>query len=162
MGLGRILGLLPLLFVRVHGMTDGERLKMVLSLALLCACGIVVPALWLWLGLVVLGCVWARQTNRPELLVKMAKIASLLLWLVVAVLMQDGAVVAINNTVFGAPSLFGTSLVALWLMLLFFAVVAELGLLRPVRKNAIAVCEQSLLLPVLRQLRSRWAHCFRE
>ena len=143
-------------------MLHNDGLKMVLSMALLCACGIVVPALWLWLGLVVLGYVWARQTNRPELLVKMSKIASLLLWVLVAVLMQDGVVVAINNTVFGAPSLFRTSLVALWMMLLFFAVVAGLGLLRPVRKNAIAVCEQGLFLPVLRQLRSRWAHYFRE
>ena len=143
-------------------MLHNDGLKMVLSMALLCACGIVVPALWLWLGLVVLGYVWARQTNRPELLVKMSKIASLLLWVLVAVLMQDGVVVAINNTVFGAPSVFWTSLVALWLMLLVFAVVAELGLLRPVRKNAIAVCEQGLFLPVLRQLRSRWAHYFRE
>ena len=141
-------------------MLHNDGLKMVLSMALLCACGIVVPALWLWLGLVVLGYVWARQTSRPELLVKMSKIASL--WVLVAVLMQDGAVVAINNTVFGAPSVFWTSLVALWLMLLFFAVVAELGLLRPVRKNTIAVCEQGLFLPVLRQLRSRWAHYFRE
>ena len=143
-------------------MLHNDGLKMVLSMALLCACGIVVPALWLWLGLVVLGYVWARQTNRPELLVKMSKIASLLLWVLVAVLMQGGTVVAINNTVFGAPSVFGTSLVALWLMLLFFAVMAELGLLRPVRKNAIAVCEQGLFLPVLRQLRLRWAHYFRE
>ena len=141
-------------------MLHNDGLKMVLSMALLCACGIVVPALWLWLGLVVLGYVWARQTSRPELLVKMSKIASL--WVLVAVLMQDGAVVAINNTVFGAPSVFWTSLVALWLMLLFLAVVAELGLLRPVKKNAIAVCEQGLFLPVLRQLRSRWAHYFRE
>ena len=143
-------------------MLHNDGLKMVLSMALLCACGIVVPALWLWLGLVVLGYVWARQTNRPELLVKMSKIASLLLWVLVAILMQDGVVVAINNTVFGAPSVFWTSLVALWLMLLVFAVVAELSLLRPVRKNAIAVCEQGLFLPVLRQLRSRWAHYFRE
>lgn len=141
-------------------MLHNDGLKMVLSMALLCACGIVVPALWLWLGLVVLGYVWARQTSRPELLVKMSKIASL--WVLVAVLMQDGAVVAINNTVFGAPSVFWTSLVALWLMLLFFAVVAELGLLRPVKKNAIAVCEQGLLLPVLWQLKSKWAHYFRE
>ena len=129
-------------------MLHNDGLKMVLSMALLCACGIVVPALWLWLGLVVLGYVWARQTSRPELLVKMSKIASL--WVLVAVLMQDGAVVAINNTVFGAPSLFRTSLVALWMMLLFFAVVAGLGLLRPVRKNTIAVCEQGFFLPVLR------------
>ncbi len=141
-------------------MLHNDGLKMVLSMALLCACGIVVPALWLWLGLVVLGYVWARQTSRPELLVKMSKIASL--WVLVAVLMQDGAVVAINNTVFGAPSVFWTSLVALWLMLLFLAVVAELGLLRPVKKNAIAVCEQGLLLPVLWQLKSKWAHYFRE
>ena len=140
-------------------MLHNDGLKMVLSMALLCACGIVVPALWLWLGLVVLGYVWARQTSRPELLVKMSKIASL--WVLVAVLMQDGAVVAINNTVFGAPSVFWTSLVALWLMLLFLAVVAELGLLRPVKKNAIAVCEQGLLLPVLWQLKSKWAHYFR-
>ena len=143
-------------------MLHNDGLKMVLSMALLCACGIVVPALWLWLGLVVLGYVWARQTNRPELLVKMSKIASLLLWVLVAILMQDGVVVAINNTVFGAPSVFWTSLVALWLMLLVFAVVAELGLLRPVRKNAIAVCEQGVFLPVLRQLKSRWAGYFRE
>ena len=141
-------------------MLHNDGLKMVLSMALLCACGIVVPALWLWLGLVVLGYVWARQTSRPELLVKMSKIASL--WVLVAVLMQDGAVVAINNTVFGAPSVFWTSLVALWLMLLVLAVVAELGLLRPVKKNAIAVCEQGLLLPVLWQLKSKWAHYFRE
>ena len=141
-------------------MLHNDGLKMVLSMALLCSCGIVVPALWLWLGLVVLGYVWARQTSRPELLVKMSKIASL--WVLVAVLMQDGAVVAINNTVFGAPSVFWTSLVALWLMLLFLAVVAELGLLRPVKKNAIAVCEQGLLLPVLWQLKSKWAHYFRE
>ena len=135
---------------------------MVLSFAFLCACGIVVPWLYVWLGLMVLGYVWARQTNRPERLVRVAKMASLLLWLMVAILMQDGVVVAINNTVFGAPSLFRTSLVALWMMLLFFAVVAGLGLLRPVRKNTIAVCEQGLFLPVLRQLRSRWAHYFRE
>ena len=82
--------------------------------------------------------------------------------MLVAILMQDGVVVAINNTVFGAPSVFWTSLVALWLMLLFLAVVAELGLLRPVKKNAIAVCEQGLLLPVLWQLKSKWAHYFRE
>ena len=44
----------------------------------------------------------------------------------------------------------------------FLAVVAELGLLRPVKKNAIAVCEQGLLLPVLWQLKSKWAHYFRE
>ena len=143
-------------------MLHNDGLKMVLSMALLCACGIVVPALWLWLGLVVLGYVWARQTNRPELLVKMSKIASLLLWVLVAVLMQDGVVVAINNTVFGAPSLFRTSLVALWMMLLFFAVVAGLGLLRPVRKNTIAVCEQGLFLPVLRQLKSKCLGYFRE
>ena len=110
----------------------------------------------------VLGYVWAKQANRPERLVRMAKKASLLLWLLVAILMQGGAVVAINNTVFGAPSVFWTSLVALWLMLLVFAVVAELGLLRPVRKNAIAVCEQGVFLPVLRQLKSRWAGYFRE
>ena len=143
-------------------MSHHEGLKMVLSFAVLCACGIVVPWLYVWLGLMVLGYDWARQTNRPERLVRVAKMASLLLWLLVAILMQGGAVVAINNTVFGAPSVFWTSLVALWLMLLVFAVVAELGLLRPVRKNAIAVCEQGVFLPVLRQLKSRWAGYFRE
>ena len=143
-------------------MSHHEGLKMVLSFAFLCACGIVVPWLYVWLGLMVLGYVWARQTGRPERLVRVAKMASLLLWLLVAILMQGGAVVAINNTVFGAPSVLWTSLVALWLMLLVFAVVAELGLLRPVRKNAIAVCEQGVFLPVLRQLKSRWAGYFRE
>ena len=143
-------------------MSHHEGLKMVLSFAFLCACGIVVPWLYVWLGLMVLGYVWARQTNRPERLVRVAKMASLLLWLLVAILMQGGAVVAINNTVFGAPSVFWTSLVALWLMLLVFAVVAELGLLRPVRKNAIAVCEQGVFLPVLRQLKSKCLGYFRE
>ena len=143
-------------------MSHHEGLKMVLSFAFLCACGIVVPWLYVWLGLMVLGYVWARQTSRPERLVRVAKMASLLLWLLVAILMQGGAVRAINNAVCGAPSVFWTSLVALWLMLLVFAVVAELGLLRPVRKNAIAVCEQGVLLPVLRQLKSRWAGYFRE
>ena len=47
-------------------------------------------------------------------------------------------------------------------MLLVFAVVAELGLLRPVRKNAIAVCEQGVILPVLRQLKSKCLGYFRE
>ena len=143
-------------------MSHHEGLKMVLSFAFLCACGIVVPWLYVWLGLMVLGYVWARQTNRPERLVRVAKMASLLLWLLVAILMQGGAVVAINNTVFGSPSLFWISLVALWLMLLVFAVVAELGLLRPVRKNAIAVCEQGVFLPVLRQLKSKCLGYFRE
>ena len=143
-------------------MSHHEGLKMVLSFAFLCACGIVVPWLYVWLGLMVLGYVWARQTNRPERLVRVAKMASLLLWLLVAILMQGGVVVAINNTVFGAPSVLWKSLVALWLMLLVFAVVAELGLLRPVRKNAIAVCEQGLFLPVLRQLKSKCLGYFRE
>ena len=143
-------------------MSHHEGLKMVLSFAFLCACGIVVPWLYVWLGLMVLGYVWARQTNRPERLVRVAKMASLLLWLLVAILMQGGVVVAINNTVFGAPSVLWTSLVALWLMLLVFAVVAELSLLRPVRKNAIAVCEQGLFLPVLRQLKSKCLGYFRE
>ena len=142
-------------------MSHHEGLKMVLSFAFLCACGIVVPWLYVWLGLMVLGYVWARQTNRPERLVRVAKMASLLLWLLVAILMQGGAVLAINN-MFGAPNVFWTSLVALWLMLLVFAVVAELGLLRPVRKNAIAVCEQGVFLPVLQQLKSKWAGYFRE
>ena len=143
-------------------MSQSDGIKMVLSFAFLCACGVFVPWLWVLLSVMVLGYVWARQTHRPERLVRVAKMASLLLWLMVAILMQGGAVVAINNTVFGAPSVFWTSRVALWLMLLVFAVVAELGLLRPVRKNAIAVCEQGVFLPVLRQLKSRWAGYFRE
>lgn len=76
---------------------DGLK-KVVLSFAFLSACGIVVPWLWVWLGLMVLGYVWARQTNRLERLVRVAKMASLLLWLLVAILMQGGAVLAINNT----------------------------------------------------------------
>ena len=70
-------------------MSHHEGLKMVLSFAFLCACGIVVPWLYVWLGLMVLGYVWARQTNRPERLVRVAKMASLLLWLMVAILITD-------------------------------------------------------------------------
>ena len=36
-------------------MSHHEGLKMVLSFAFLCACGIVVPWLYVWLGLMVLG-----------------------------------------------------------------------------------------------------------
>ena len=134
-------------------MTNTERIKVMLVFVGLGVLGLFFPMvlpLPIWIA-VAYG--WARATNRAKILVTMTHIASVFVWVVGLIGLGVWAILVINNLAFYVPmdhplwSKMGMTLV----MLVGTILVLELGLLRPIRTHADALCSQGLFLPVWQQ-----------